>query len=207
MRRIMNYHSIQVCSPENPMPRKTDITEDDFRRLMRLFAADDETAAREYEEIRRGLIRYFRFRGCENEEDLADETMNRVAVKSAKVVFDGRVKLITYFLSFASRIYLEHLKQQRRMIQKAGELRNEYLRAIADDSAPNGRRECLDKCLGASKPGDRSLLIGYYSGDRNPSHRRELAKEHGISLINLHTRASRIRSRVADCVRSCLGEN
>lgn len=186
------------------MPKKTEITEDDFRRLMRMFAPDDESAAREYEEIRRGLIRYFRFRGCEHDEELADETINRVAVKSATVEFDGRVKLITYFLSFASRIYLEYLKERRRTADKVNDIRNEYLREVADLAADDGRLECLEKCLGARKPDERDLLIGYYAGDRNADHRRELATKHGISVINLHTRASRLRSRVADCVKGCL---
>lgn len=207
MKRLINYYSTQVCTPDYSMLKKTEITEDDFRRLMLMFAHDDESAAREYENIRRGLIRYFRFRGCEHEEELADETINRVAVKTATVEFDGRVKLITYFLSFASRIHMEYLKEQRRTIEKWNDIRNEYLRAMPETRDDDGRLACLEKCLGARRSDDRELLLGYYAGDKNAEHRRSLASRHGISVINLHTRASRLRSRVADCVKGCLGQN
>ena len=38
-----------------------------------------DLAGEKYEEIRRGLIKIFGYRGCSDAEGLADETINRVA--------------------------------------------------------------------------------------------------------------------------------
>ena len=50
-----------------------------FDDLLDWLASNREQAGHKYEAIRRRLITIFTGRGCCDAEDLADETMNRVA--------------------------------------------------------------------------------------------------------------------------------
>jgi len=55
-----------------------------FHRLLNWFNeenSDRDSGAQKYEEIRQKLISYFDHRGCRFPEDLADETLNRMAQK------------------------------------------------------------------------------------------------------------------------------
>ena len=45
------------------MRTNTEITQEDLVRLLRWLAPDEEEAAQKYEEIRKGLIKFFHFRG------------------------------------------------------------------------------------------------------------------------------------------------
>ena len=63
------------------MKKHSEITQKDFEGLLDWLAPDREEAGKKYEEIRDGLIRFFRFKGCNDPEFLADETINRVASK------------------------------------------------------------------------------------------------------------------------------
>src|SRR5215468_8283099 len=60
------------------------LTQAVFHRLLNWFNeenSDQDSGAQKYEEMRQKLISYFDRRGCRFPEDLADETLNRVAHK------------------------------------------------------------------------------------------------------------------------------
>lgn len=185
---------------------KTEITEQDLKRLLVWLADDEHESARKYETLRAGLVRYFEFRGCSDADTLADETINRVAVKLAVVEFDGKVKVSSYFYAFASRIHLEYLREAKKIRDRAEQVARLY--DAPDEAVERAEFACLDKCLGRLSVTDRRILLSYYDADRSKAERRrKIAESEGISIEALHTRVSRQRSMIGSCVKVCMGSD
>ncbi|HVE58582.1 MAG TPA: hypothetical protein VNB22_17240 [Pyrinomonadaceae bacterium] len=190
------------------MRTKTEITQEDLVRLLGWLAPDEEEAAHKYEEIRKGLIKFFYFRGCTDSETLADETINRVSVKLAGIEFDGNVKQITYFYSFASRIYLEDLTERKKIAAKSKQIVSKFEKKDKLEKTNSPGTVCLEKCLAKHPPQERQILLKYYSFGKNEktAMRKNLAEEQGINIEYLHTKISRLRKTVGDCLRKCLND-
>ncbi len=190
------------------MRTKTEITQEDLVRLLGWFSPDAEDAGQKYEEIRKGLIKFFYFRGCPESETLADETINRVAVKIALVEFDGNVKQSTYFYSFAANIYLEDLTERKNIAAKSKQIAAKFEKDDNPDKKNSQSSVCLEKCLAKHPPQERQLLLKYYSFGKNEKAemRKKMADDEGINLEYLHTKISRLRKTVGICLRKCLNE-
>ena len=61
------------------------LTKEAFDSLLSWLDPDREWAGEKYEVIRARLIKVFAYRGCHTPEELADETINRVAKKIDEV--------------------------------------------------------------------------------------------------------------------------
>src|SRR5215216_2251273 len=61
------------------------LTSEEFDDLLSWLDPNRERAGSRYEEIRAGLIKRFRWRGCSDAEDLADKTINRVVKKLPEI--------------------------------------------------------------------------------------------------------------------------
>ena len=184
---------------------KSEITQEDFEGLLGCLSSDTEEAGRKYEEIRAGLIKYFCYRGCPDAESLADETINRVAAKLSGTKFDENFKLASYFYSFASKIYLEEHKKRKKLVFEYKDL------AVYPPAEENNPRVvCLEVCLAERPAEERSLLIKYYGFGKSErtQERRLLAAEQKISILFLHTKISRLKKVLRECLRKCLdGKN
>ena len=191
------------------MKEKSQITQEDFNNLLGWFSADADEAGRKYEEIRRGLIRFFRFRGCSEAEDLADETFNRIAQKLDTLKFDENIKLITYFYSFASNIYLEDFSKRKRYTAKTEEIISSI-----EEKNQIGEIEkspaiiCLEECLARETPATRSLLLEYYSREKTEkiALRKKIAEEQNVNMQSLHTRVFRLKNHLRQCLQKCLAK-
>ncbi len=192
------------------MKRDFTLTQEDFDALLGWLSANREEAGKQYEKIREGLIRFFRFRGCADPQALADETINRVAVKASTFNCSKNVRTITYFYGFASKIYLEYLRTM-----KSGEvqLETDYLPAsrnfvVMDDSSVT-ECDCLENCLTKLSREESSLVIQYYGREKSEKFesRRKLAEGMNLKMPALHTRVFRIRSVLRECIEECLREN
>jgi len=183
------------------MRKKSEITQEDFEGLLGWLSSDTEEAGRKYEEIRAGLINYFYYRGCPDAESLADETINRVAAKLAGTKFDENFKLASYFYSFASKIYLEDYKQRKKLV-----FEYEDLAVYPPSEENNPRVDCLKVCLAKRPAEERSLIIKYYGFGKSEraEERRLLAAEQKINILFLHTKISRLKKVLRECLRKCL---
>lgn len=191
------------------MKEKPQITKQDFDKLLIWFSPDEDEAGKQYEQIREGLIRFFRFRGCFEAEDLADETINRVAKKLDTFKFDENIKTITYFYSFASKIYLEDYSKRRRNDAKTKQIVlhiEEKVRDVEPEKSPS--LECLEGCLAKEPVESRNLLLEYYSLEKSEKMqlRKKLAEEQNINMQLLHTRVYRMRIILRKCIKNCLAK-
>lgn len=186
------------------MDNKNTITEENFNALLSWLDCDREIAGQKYEKIRRQLIRVFVGRGCFEAERLSDETLNRVTRKAPQIAAGYVGEPALYCYAVASKIYLEWLRERKKMqtLQPPDNNGN-------DPALLETQSECLENCLKKLPDEQRQLIIEYYREDKNAKieNRRELAKRHGITSNALQVKASRIRRQLKTCLHDCMAEN
>lgn len=184
------------------------LTQEDFDRLLYWLDADRDQAGKKYEEIRRRLIKLFTCRGCADAEELADETLNRVAGKVDRLAGNwDKGEQARYFCGVAQKVHLEYLRRipaQRELTESAGQNYSHSPHADYDDGGAEYR--CLDQCLDRLLPASRELVIRYYQSEKAEKieQRKLFAAELGIAVNALRIRAHRIRLALQRCVKDCL---
>ena len=181
-----------------------ELTQDSFDELLTRLDSDRESAALKYETLRHKLVKFFEWRGSIFPEELADETLNRVARKihsGAEQVDDP----VRYSFGVARLINLERLKEQRKeeaMIKERSLAANVQEREEVEDL----RLECFRECLRKLDPASRELVASYYGEEERDKigYRRELAERLAVSLNTLRIRTHRIRAKLERCVLDCL---
>jgi DNA-directed RNA polymerase specialized sigma24 family protein len=194
----------------NPMKKDFALKQEDFDALLGWLSANRDEAGVAYEKIREGLIRYFRFRGCADPHALADETINRVALKVSTFDSSKNVKTITYFYGFASNIFLEYSRNARkREVSWESEDFPVPLTFKMPDDSTDAECGCLEDCLTKLPQDESALVVEYYGKDKSEKFelRRKLAEERNMKMPALHTRVFRIRSVLRHCIEECLAKN
>ena len=180
-----------------------------FSRLLEWVDDGVDSHGERYVEMRNRLVVYFDRRNRLSADELADETLNRIARTLER---DGRIETTPparYCFVVARFVLLEDIRRER--VQVPLDERRTAVRSAApgtalervDDAVETEMRlESLDRCLEQLKPDQRDLIVEYYRGARQQKieHRRELAKRLGISMNALGIRVSRIRAALELCV-------
>lgn len=178
------------------------MTPEEFEALLRQLHPDRERAGEIYEMIRRKLIRLFEWRGCAFPEDLADETINRVARRIAE-----GVKLESssygYFCGVAHLLYKETMRRTSREY-RAIESGEWPPASVPDEEPSDWRLESLRQCLEGLDEDQRKLVLGYHQGENNIRTRKALADKMGIEMNALRIRVHRVRRKLEDCVQNRL---
>jgi DNA-directed RNA polymerase specialized sigma24 family protein len=197
---------LEACVDSTQLNRKElELTPQAFAKLLARLAPSSEAAGERYEQLRRQLIKFFEWRGSHFPDQLADETLNRLARKLDQG--EEIEKDVTAFtFGIARFVFLEALKSP------------DTRRAALDDftglPGPTGFQDdddlwviCLRECLRGVSDENRDLIIEYYQDERRVKidNRRELAAGLGISLNALFSRAKRTRDKLERCVTSCVG--
>jgi RNA polymerase sigma factor (sigma-70 family) len=185
------------------MTIKTEISQDSFESLLNWLDSDREQAGRKYESIRSRLIKIFYARGCHLAEELADETIDRVArkIETLLVSYEGDPAL--YFYAVAKKILLEYARRP-----KSEELPDAVAGEKSGGEDVEVYYECLEKCLETFMPVQRDFITRYYQEEKQAKleQRKKIGQELGISSEVLRTRAFRIRKTLQKCVVSCVEE-
>lgn len=191
------------------MSKRWELTGEALDSLLTWLDPDREQAGRTYERIRKSLVKIFAWRGFAEAEDLADETINRVARKVPQIAPTYKGDPALYFYGVGRRVLLEYQKKQQlqRPPQKPTDesaFTNEEKEAAAELER---QHECMEKCLQELSESNRELIREYYQRDlqAEADSRSELARRLGISAGTLRVRAHRLRAALLDCIRDCLG--
>ncbi len=182
------------------------LTGEGLDALLGQLGPDREAAARRYEEIRRRLVRLFEWRGCEAADDLADETIDRVARRLAGGLVVESGDPYRYFCGVAHRIHLEVLRERRRE-RRALERESWTPPPEPFDEDADERLVCLRRCLGSLAAPQRTLILAYHQVERGAgkiAERKRLAERLGLPLNALRIRAHRIRRGLEECIDACL---
>jgi len=162
-----------------------------FGELLDWLDPDPETAAKQYESIRRRLILAFASRRCLFAEDLADETIDRVVRKVPHIREGYQGSPVAYFLGVARKVYMEHIRviSTKRLARPP---------ALEQPEEPSILMERLEASLSQLPPKDQDIVLRYFQAD-GPSkliQRKRLASELGIRPAALRLRVHRIVSRL-----------
>jgi DNA-directed RNA polymerase specialized sigma24 family protein len=188
-----------------------DLTQHAFERLLAWFDEGTDTGGQKYLEMRIRLTRYFDRKQCLSPDELADETLNRVA---RRLTEEGSITDTTpakYCYTLAKYVFLEHLREKDREHRKRSELlssvkSSENQLTRAEREKKERRFECLERCAQKLDPDIRDLIFRYYSGEQRVKieNRKALAARLGISMNALTIRACRIREKLENCVKECI---
>jgi DNA-directed RNA polymerase specialized sigma24 family protein len=180
-----------------------------FQRLLTWLDEGRDSQGERYVEIRDRLVHYFARRNCLLPEDLADETLNRVARRLEETGSIDDIAPARYCYIVAKFVLLESLRQRARQPEDTwDDQRSLTVRASPDDPPEQRDRimACLERCLEARTSFERTLILEYYRSAPGPAsgRRKQLAERLGLTANSLAIRACRIRSRLEACVRACM---
>ena len=189
------------------------LTERAFARLLTWLDSGVESHGDTYLEMRRRLVSYFDRRNRPSADELADETLNRIA---RTLETSGEIKITPparYCYVVAKFVLLEDFRRDRthRRLEESSGAGVALLRAPSRDDRDESvvlreeRLDCLDRCLAELKPDQCELVLEYYRDTKREKidRRREMAARLGISMNALSIRACRIRDALEACVEAC----
>ncbi|MDQ3257158.1 MAG: hypothetical protein M3R15_25250 [Acidobacteriota bacterium] len=205
---------MRTLSVENVGQKKGwTLTPGAFRKLLDWLGEGIDSGGQSYLDMRRRLVAYFDRKNCVAPDDLADETLNRVARRLEE---EGTITGDTsahYCYIVARYVLLEYWRGERRCEVPL----DTAIKQSADKSFPVSEWEeaesleklmrCLDRCAEKLEPLSRDLITRYYLGERRAKieNRRALAAEMGMTMNALSIRACRIRDKLEACVENCVG--
>ena len=177
----------------------------EFDALLGLFSANREEAGEKYEQIRRGLVRFFLVKGCSDPQSLTDETINRVAAKLHAFDRSRNIQPVSYFYGFASNILLEYRRKAARESVFKDDRVSARETSVGEDTE-NVERTCLEQCLEELPAEEKNLVIEYYSRDRQEriELRQKICGRLQCTAAALYTRVFRIKSTLKDCIEHCI---
>jgi hypothetical protein len=181
------------------MKRERDPTPEEFAEFLAWLDPDPEEAGRKFNLIQSRLTRIFVCRGCIDAESLADEVINRVAVriKAVKATYDNPIRCC---IGFTTNVYREYLK---------------YLKEINSAKPPPPPRPpeelekedaCLRRCIEKLANAQRDLVVRYFQAENRIKNRKRLAEELRLTANALRIQAHHLRKKVRLCLEVCLAE-
>ncbi|MBZ5536844.1 MAG: hypothetical protein LAO31_12895 [Acidobacteriia bacterium] len=188
-----------------------------FHQFLSWLEEGVDSSGEKYLEMRRRLVHYFDRKNCLSPDELADETLNRVARKLEEKGAITDVSPAHYCYIVAKFVFLEYTRAAKQALTTAdgSSSARHVVPDLAVSSGPDTAVEtqeklldCLDKCLKKLESGDRELILEYYQGEQRIKIERrvQLAARFGLSMNALSIRACRIRNRLEHCVITCSRE-
>ena len=170
----------------------------------------DRLAESKCAEIMRKLVIFFASRRCGNAEDLAMETILRVASKCREVDVSSYADRIGYFYGVARNVVHEAHRSGQRESRVYELFAQEFPGSTPPDAEAwndaDAAQSCLERCLGALPDHAKKLILRYYSneGGAKVTEHKALAQELGKSVNALRIEAHRIRKTLQQCVFACV---
>jgi DNA-directed RNA polymerase specialized sigma24 family protein len=183
------------------------LNSEQFEALLRQLGPDRDLAGVRYEQLRRRLVTIFTYRGCAQPEELADETMDRVARRLMETRLAAEISDPAPFVfGVAWNVAKERLKRQRTVALPDGWDSADHGQSEATTPGSGIRHDCLDRCLRCLSAEDRDVVLTYYQeeGLAKIRHRSDIARHLKISSNALRLRIHRITLRLRECVFHCV---
>lgn len=177
---------------------KQEITQEQFSSFLEWLNPDFELAGEEYERLRFRLCRFFSLRGCNFADELADEAINRVILKSSAEKIDNK---LAYCYGVAKNVFRESLRKERTHLDI-----QEVTIAAKPPEPQSFSSECLDKCLARLSSDTRKLLLDYFSESKQKKielHQR-ISESLRTTQTALRMRVMRSKQKLKTCVHECM---
>jgi DNA-directed RNA polymerase specialized sigma24 family protein len=188
-----------------------------FQQFLKWLDGGVDSGGESYLEMRRRLVFYFDRRNCASPDDLADETLNRVArrLEEEGAITDASPAHYCYIV--AKFVFLEAVRSPETRKTNVDDLTPsaQAVSRLAVSGLPDAeavakerRLNCLEACLRKLQTGDQELILEYYQGEQRAKidRRSQLAERLGLTTNALTIRACRIRAKMELCVKTCSEE-
>jgi len=193
------------------------LSQDAFQQFLGWLDEGADSRGQKYLEMRRRLVAYFDRRNCVSPDELADETLNRVARKLEEA---GRIADATppqYCYIVAKFVLLESFRAPENRLTNIDTLSLARQAKSSLSTSPgleaervtqNQRMHCLEECLRQLSIDDQKMIVDYYQGEQRSKieRRNQMAQTLGITMNALTIRACRLRAKLESCVKKCCGE-
>lgn len=199
---------------ESALKKDWEATTEAFEKLLNWLDSDRELAGEKYEKIRQKLIKLFKWRNCQPEEEYADITINRVTRRIYEGAEIDVKKPYLYFHGTALNVIREywrkHQKQKKEDIEKFPTLESsennpeQQIDQEFKEKQETEKLDCMRKCLSELPADKRDLMVKYHYGERIKDVRKALAEKMEITLNVLRIRACRIRTSLQSCAEKCV---
>lgn len=188
-----------------PPPRKIHVlSQEDFDRLLAWLDDDRERAGASYEKLRWRLITIFAARGCPVPEELADETIDRVARRLPDIADSYTGDKARYFFGVANNVHHEYLKRPAApQSDELFEVAPDKERVHADEERVHN---CLEQCLARLPEADRAMILRYFSHEKGAKVdlHQQMAAELEVTINTLRLRVLRTKQKLQPCIERCL---
>jgi len=198
---------VRVHAQEAPRSESTP-TSFAFHSLLQWLDEGVDSHGERYLEMRRRLVSYFDRRNRPAADELADETLSRVARTLQEAGAIAITPPARYCYVTARFVLLEDVRRERRefRLRSGAAVAARAARRIEPDGEPmilEDRLEALECCLQKLPVAQRELVVDYYRNAQRQGidHRRHMAERLGISRNALGIRALRIREALMTCVK------
>jgi DNA-directed RNA polymerase specialized sigma24 family protein len=173
-----------------------EVTREKFETFLRWLSVDENAAGEEYERLRFRLTTYFATRNCQFPEDLADETINRVIIKTSEKPIENK---LAFCYGVAKNVFLESLRKEKTHVNI------DDIDIAAKPVEPKFADKCLDKCLAELSIENRTLIIDYFSENKSAkiTLREKISNNLGITQTNLRMKVVRIKQKLKSCLVEC----
>ncbi len=187
------------------------MTSSAFQGVLKWLDEGADSGGEKYLEMRRRLVAFFDRKNCLNADELADETLNRVARRLEE---EGKIESETpakYCYITARFVFMESLRGADKSEVALDEvLYNQPDKSLAEKESSDEKEkmlQCLEECTNNLDEVNRDLIFRYYYGKEREKieSRRTLAQDLRITINALSIRACRIRDKLEDCVKKCVG--
>jgi DNA-directed RNA polymerase specialized sigma24 family protein len=178
---------------------KKALTPEAFGKFLRWLSDNDEQAVREYQLIRKKLVRYFIQKSCADPDELFDETVDIVVGK-----IDACAEItspLAYCYGVAKNVWHQDMRKYKSVV-----LDRDLASFVHPDWDSYERElQCLEHCVERLSPVDREMITQYHQGKGHEKieTRRLLADGPG-GMNALRIRMCRIRKDLRECVLDCL---
>jgi DNA-directed RNA polymerase specialized sigma24 family protein len=173
-----------------------EVTREKFDAFLRWLSVDENAAGEEYERLRFRLTTFFATRNCRFPEDLADETINRVIIKTVEIAVENK---LAFCYGVAKNVFLESLRKEKNHVNI------DDIEIAAKPVEPKFADKCLDKCLSELSLENRTLIIDYFSESKSAkiTLREKISDKLGITQTNLRMKVVRIKQKLKKCLVEC----
>lgn len=184
------------------MKRERDPIPEELGKMLAWFAPEPDEAGRKFNLIHGRLIRIFAARGCVDPESLADEVMNRVAVRIDTVIVNYPDP-IRCCLGFVENVYREDWRERQKEITA---------KELPSPTAPDRLETediCLEQCLERLTRPERDLFERYFGGENHAriNTRKRLAAALQLTANALRIRAHHLRKEMHVCIVKCISQS
>lgn len=180
------------------MSRSSSLTKEELDQLLRWLHPDLERAGERYEVIRSRLSFAFLNRQFVEADELADETINRVARRVPELQHLRGADQERYFHGVAKNVAREANRARMRKIQEPP--------PVSSVAELEPYLKCLDECLGKLPRKKAELILNYYEEQKRAKIRshEEMRDKLRLKAGALRARIFRIKNGLELCFYECL---